>query len=297
VYEDYNLFFGNTITRTGTITQGGHSLAGDPAFLNPTSDDYHLTAASSAIDHGVDSGVTTDLDGNPRPRGSGFDIGTYEYQPLLPLCYSQIGTGVTFSSTDASAVQSAVDSANPGDTIKVAGYCAGIQSREGTTQTVYISKTLTVQGGYTVTNWITPYPITQPTTLDAQELGRVLYITGDISPTIEGLHVTGGNAAGLSGDPWVKDTGGGIFVASATATINNNYVFSNTAMLGGGLYLSYSSATLNRNSIASNATHNTPDGDGRGGGLFLDHSPATLTENIVMSNTANQAGGGLLSFE
>jgi hypothetical protein len=53
------------------------------------------------------------------------------------------------------------------------------------TQVVYISKTVTTRGGYTTTNWTTPYPITQPTTLDAQGQGRVLYITGDISPTIE----------------------------------------------------------------------------------------------------------------
>ena len=44
-------------------------------------------------------------------------------------------------------------------------------------------------------------PTTTPTTLDAQRQGRVLYITGDINPTIEGLSITGGNAAGLGGFP------------------------------------------------------------------------------------------------
>jgi len=44
-------------------------------------------------------------------------------------------------------------------------------------------------------------PLWTPTTLDAQRQDRVLYIIGDISPEIEGLSITGGNAAGLGGLP------------------------------------------------------------------------------------------------
>ena len=82
VAEDYNLYYGN-ITNTYGVTMGAHSLIGDPRFVDPTHDDYHLTVGSAAIDHGVDAGVTSDLDGNPRPIGNGFDIGAYEYQSVV----------------------------------------------------------------------------------------------------------------------------------------------------------------------------------------------------------------------
>jgi predicted outer membrane repeat protein len=90
VYEDYNLFF-NTITNTASVTSGGHSLVGDPKFVDSLNGDYHLQFGSAAIDRGVDAGVYADLDGNPRPVGAGFDIGAYEYQSIkvlyLPLIY------------------------------------------------------------------------------------------------------------------------------------------------------------------------------------------------------------------
>ena len=62
-------------------------------------------------------------------------------------------------SGSALAVQDAVDAASEGSTVKVAGYCTGAQPRAGTLQTVYISKTLTLAGGYTTTDWVNSYPL------------------------------------------------------------------------------------------------------------------------------------------
>jgi hypothetical protein len=79
--EDYNLFFlGNEPDKSATVGRGTHDLSGDPHFVNSAGDNYHLTACSPAIDRGQDVGVTTDLDGHPRPVGAGFDLGAYEYQ-------------------------------------------------------------------------------------------------------------------------------------------------------------------------------------------------------------------------
>jgi predicted outer membrane repeat protein len=79
------LWYGNTANTGGPATINvTNDLAGTPAFA---ADGYHLTAASMAVDHGVNSGVTSDIDGDPRPSGAGYDIGADEllsvYLPLV----------------------------------------------------------------------------------------------------------------------------------------------------------------------------------------------------------------------
>jgi hypothetical protein len=57
-------------------------------FVNPSVWNYHLTVGSAAIDAGVDAGVTTDIDGDTRPQGNGYDIGADEFRQwyvYLPL--------------------------------------------------------------------------------------------------------------------------------------------------------------------------------------------------------------------
>lgn len=208
------------------------------------------------------------------------------------------------------AIQAAVDAVDvPTATIKVAaGHYTDINTYEGLSQVVYLSKTLTLQGGYTTTDWVAAHPLTQPTILDAEQQGRVFYITGAISPTVDGFHITGGhtqaaigydgggiyisNAALTLRHSWVfsntsDSRGGGIYLDNSASTIEANQIFSNTAMdRGGGLYLDSSSATLNQNAITGNHAYS-------GGGAYLSQSPATLQRNTVSSNEAANLGGGL----
>ncbi len=198
---------------------------------------------------------------------------------------------------DYTDIQAAVDDERCEEIRVAQGVYTGVQARPAPvgypyppasgliTQVVLITRTVAVQGGYTVTNWITPDPMAQPTTLDAGGLGRVMVIAGDISPTVEGLGLTNGNAAGLGGH--IFWDGGGLYVIDATATLSACRVFSNAAYAGGGLYLQSSSATLNANSVASNTAAYA------GGGLYLQSSPATLNANSVASNAASYEGGGL----
>jgi hypothetical protein len=72
----------------GTIFTGTVNVAGGPSFAAPDVWDYHLTSGSPAIDAGVEAGVTSDLDGEPRPQGDAPDIGADEFryfQVYLPL--------------------------------------------------------------------------------------------------------------------------------------------------------------------------------------------------------------------
>ncbi|MCP4540243.1 MAG: DUF11 domain-containing protein [Chloroflexi bacterium] len=204
------------------------------------------------------------------------------------------------SGCDYSSVQDAVDAASEGDMIKVAaGDYTGVNNYGRLAQVVYISKTVTIRGGYTMAFIDPPNPDTNLTTLDAQEQGRVLYVTGDISATVEGLRIIGGDATGLGGD-WDGDAGGGVYVsgdyaAHCSAMFDNNHIYSNTAEYGGGLYLSYSDATLSGNTVTSNTASES------GGGLYLDYSDATLTSNAVTNNTASgtvwgKGGGGLYLY-
>lgn len=206
------------------------------------------------------------------------------------------------------SLQEAIDASASGDEIRVsAGVYAGISSRSGVTQVAYISQTLTIRGGYTINNWLNSDPDTNPTTLDAVDKGRVLYITGDISPTVEALRVTGGNAEKGGGEQ-----GGGVYIYQANAIISNNCIFSNTSKYGSGVYVYDSASTIVGNSIVSNTGEwgggmalifssakiigNTIVGNEAtiaGGGLGLNDSPATVDANIISANTAAFSGGAM----
>jgi parallel beta-helix repeat protein len=199
---------------------------------------------------------------------------------------------------DYASIQDAVDAADPGGEILVAtSTYTGVNVRPRNditttgvvTQVVYISKTVAIRGGYNA-DFSAWDPHVYSTTLDAQRQGRVIYVTGEISPTIEGLRITGGDAIGLGGAPWGWDSGGGVYVVTATATISNNQAFSNTAFFGGGVYVISGTVAISNSQVFSN----TAD---YGGGLFLYYSDATLSNNTVISNTASDYdGGGLLVY-
>jgi parallel beta-helix repeat protein len=185
-------------------------------------------------------------------------------------------------------IQEAVYAANEGDVIKVAvGTYTGVSTDGNVTQLVYIDKNVTIRGGYTPEFTEPPDPEANPTILDAEGLGRVLYITGNITPTIEGLRITGGNAAELGGSNIWGDAGGGVYIINAETTIKNNHIYNNTAPVGGGLYLDNSDSIVSGNTVSDNTA------DQNGGGLLVCYGAPTLTGNTVTNNTAEFNGGGL----
>jgi len=77
--------------------QDTHSIIATPAtlFANFAGNDYHLSATSPARDAGGTlANVTDDLEGAPRPQGSAFDIGAYEFPAATaPVTLSVTRTG------------------------------------------------------------------------------------------------------------------------------------------------------------------------------------------------------------
>jgi hypothetical protein len=217
---------------------------------------------------------------------------------------SNVITVCTSGGCDYMSIQAAVDAANPGDVIKVAaGWYFDTHQRAGITQVVYISKSVTIRGGYLAPSFTDPpNPDLNLTILAASQEGRVVYISGDVTPTLEGLRITGGDATGLGGGPGppYDGTGGGIHVITATATIRDCTIFSNTAgrddwSAGGGVYLYNSPSTLVDNIISNNTAGMslTLGLSGEGGGVSLSGSDAALIGNIILNNTASDAGGGI----
>ncbi len=76
---------GSNANLGGTCNPGSSKIAASIAgfsFASPAGDDYHLTAASSAvIDQAVGSAIKIDFDGQVRPNGSASDIGADELYP------------------------------------------------------------------------------------------------------------------------------------------------------------------------------------------------------------------------
>ncbi len=205
-------------------------------------------------------------------------------------------------------LQHAVDQAVTGDEIRVAsGQYTDIHVSGGMTQVLYLNETLTLRGGYNANDWDeAPDPVVRPTVLDAGGQGRVLYVTGAVTPIVEGLVLQHGAADD-------GEDGGGVYIdTDAQPTLRANVIYSNTATSGGGVYYAGSASpllernTLDHNSATSGAGIYLGDGNARiwnnvlyrnvasgvAGAIYVGGNAPTLWNNTILSNTA-VVGGGL----
>ncbi|HQV28961.1 MAG TPA: choice-of-anchor Q domain-containing protein [Thermoflexales bacterium] len=199
--------------------------------------------------------------------------------PIADVCFTE-HTGDTttdFSSPDAKALRDAVAAVAPGGTVKVAGTCAGAVLGGGTTQVALVTKAITLIGGFVPSDWTTSYPLTQPTILDGQLGGRVLFFSG-ADANVANLVVQNGSEASTHG--------GGIY-ASGALSMNNVSVISSTAQFAGGGAFAMDAVTVTGGLFQNNRAV-TYDG----GGLY-GSSSVTLAGTQFVGNKAQTSGGGV----
>ena len=80
ITHTYNLIWGNTNGDYEGLSADPTEISGDPEFENIFLFDYHLTAASPAVDAGANAAGTIDddLESTARPLANGWDLGCYE---------------------------------------------------------------------------------------------------------------------------------------------------------------------------------------------------------------------------
>ena len=61
--------------------EGKGNIDADPLFVAPEEGDFHIKLDSPCIDAGTDAGVYVDIDGDPRPQGHWFELGSDEVFP------------------------------------------------------------------------------------------------------------------------------------------------------------------------------------------------------------------------
>jgi hypothetical protein len=180
-------------------------------------------------------------------------------------------------------IHQAVSLAVNGDTILVAaGTYAGSQTCAIGVQTAFLciqDKHLTILGGYANGNWNVADPVANVTSIDGQNVQRVIYISSVSNDSgsvhMEGFTIQNGLEQGATSgaDNVTFAFGGGILVDRAQVTMRH-MVFRHNRAIGGN-------------------TNNDYGGAAGGGGLAIRATnPATLEYLIFEDNEARGGSGG-----
>lgn len=311
VTESDNFFAGNTANLSGTIGSAGQTSTGNPAFVSPAGDNYHLGAGSAAINASPFIGVSSDIDLHPRVVGC-VDAGYDEVIKAASLCKPApinnsptfLGNPTTFTATVTGTLPVTL-TWNFGDGTPTAtgGVVAHTYGAMGTYTAVVTATnafgsraaaTLVLVCGTLVSNTNDSGAGSLRTavqcanaggtiTFDPLLAGKTITLTSGEIVISKTLTLNGGGAPGVR----VSANGASrMFNAFSPTTFLSLTIQHGAAAGNGGGILSNSAVTLtNVNVLINTAT-------GSGGGLYTNGDLA-LANVTMVSNTSSGGGGGL----
>jgi alkaline phosphatase len=258
---------------------GTGNINSNPIFVNPSSDDYHLSSNSPCLDVGDPTGNYTgeeDFEGDERVK----DI---------------VGKGDGTVDVDMGA-----DEAGNVHNINQDNWHFGIQQA---INCVYDYDVIEIDPGTYYEN-IYPYyygnftlrstdpndwSVVEATVIDGSNSGAVVTFNygGTCAPVLDGLTIANGNST----------YGGGIYISvsspySCNATIRNCIIRDNYAgQAGAGMYNNYGNPTLSRCIFRDNESYND------GAGLYNYHGNVTVTNCMFVKNDAGYNGGAIDNYD
>ncbi len=210
-----NTLFHNNGVNYGSGVSSSNERSGDPTFVNPAAFDYHIDPGSAAMNTGVNAGVTTDIDGNSRPQGSGYDIGADEIVEAVATIPPTGGTLVSLG--DSTAYIFPADTFT--DTVVITHIARSPSNAPSLGKLIGISHFFEVTAVYSSTGQ--PAEPTRSYTITVQ------YTEAEIGLAME-------NTLALyywNGSQWVKEPSSAVNAAANTVTATPNH-FSSWAVLG-----------------------------------------------------------------
>jgi len=179
-----------------------------------------------------------------------------------------------------STIQSAIDAAQNGDTIKVA---AGVYKEN----LVINKKSLFLLGGWNA-DFTERDPTAYETVIDGSQDGRCIKWTDADGGELSGFKVTNGSAY----EEGVEVHGGGVYLEEVSLILSHNVFIGNTASAGhgGAIYVVDGEVQIENNVIANNSA------GGNGGGIYISSGMPTITGNTITENTASGTGHGWVAI-
>lgn len=298
---------------SATLSEGNVSLPADAAGI--FAENWMLCEGSPCIDKGKEVAELpkTDVYGNRRLSGEGYDIGACEYQTVLP--YGPDANGVFY-------VNGAADQNGYGDswnrpikdlTTAIAAAKAWTKEYEKSSQiwvakgtylflnTLDINTEVSIHGGFAGTESALeerqvkingkPWEFENPTILDASSKCRVVAISAD-KVVFDGFTVQNGRTTGTGNDHAL--CGAGIYTMNGGVTIRNCIVKKNYCeSVGAGIGIRTNSGEV----IIGHCLVTENTGKNNGGGIGLYGNSASLTiRNCEITGNQGTNGGGVFMY-